>query len=238
MQSDSDLGCVHKQSSLMLHMHACSAVEMENGPGRCHPVSRLGPLCAPFVALLTRPSLISRPPLLAASLLPSCSGPLACLLSVQGLAGVRESWLSPGQRRRGTRVPTRNVSENDLSLVSCNLNRKKASAHRQYSETQVEGPKGNRRPDTKRAMTSAGLAWPALEGPPSSLLAPGGAHVRPRDRVGPVAAQAGKRESLDESASTREPRRLRVGPGLPRAWDPGRALQHTLAAPGLAPCDV
>lgn len=63
----------------MLHMHACSAVEMENGAGQCHPVNGLGPLCAPFVALLTRPCLISWPPFLAASLLPSCSGPLADL---------------------------------------------------------------------------------------------------------------------------------------------------------------
>lgn len=54
MQSDSDLGCVHKQSSAMLHMHAWTHARMQRGgdgerrwtiPSRQWPRTAVRPVC-------------------------------------------------------------------------------------------------------------------------------------------------------------------------------------------------
>lgn len=72
-------------------------------------------------------------------------------LSMQGLVGEWEP-----QHKKSTQVPTRNVSENDLSLVWCNLNRKKVNCtdniRRPTSRARKERDSRKQR---ERAMTSA-----------------------------------------------------------------------------------
>lgn len=108
-------------------------------------------------------------------------------LSVQGLAGV---WEPPSTISTSTQVPTRNVSENDLSLVSCNLNRKKVNCTDNIRRRTSSVRRQKRQPDTKKGYDLSRLTSPTPRG---FILPAQGSRGAPRDRceisVEPVANQ-------------------------------------------------
>lgn len=90
-------------------------------------------------------------------------------------------WDHP-QHERSTQVPTRNVSENDLSLVLCNLNRKKVNRTDNIRRPRPSVRKEKRQPKYKpwkrEGYDLSRLTSPTLSQDPSSRS---GAHVGPRE---------------------------------------------------------
>lgn len=164
-----------------------------NGAGQCHPINGLRPLCALFiVAWLTFPSLISRSPHFFLYFL-LCFGPSVNLVRLPLVCRCR-GWpvcgSPPSTISTSTQVPTRNVSENDLSLVSCNLNRKKVNCTDNIRRRTSSVRRQKRQPDTKKGYDLSRLTSPTPRG---FILPAQGSRGAPRDRceisVEPVANQ-------------------------------------------------
>lgn len=157
-----------------------------NGAGQCHPINGIRPLCALFIVAWLDFTILN---FLIASLFFLVFA--SCYASVRSSTSFAFPWSFDAGASRcvgtpstntSTQVPTRNVSENDLSLVSCNLNRKKVNCTDNIRRPTLSVRRRKRQPYTKKGYDLSRLTSPTPSRihPPSPGLQ--GSRGAPRDR--------------------------------------------------------